>query len=301
VINRMNLADKFRMFLNQLRIDNQEEISSRCREISRIVNLKYWKIKSDTRNLHYLGSYGRETAIKGLNNINILILLPYQAYQRYDSYPGNGQENLLLKVRDTVANSYSDIFINEEKCLIVPFPDGMRIEIIPGFNHPRKNLIIYPEPRGEGIWQNFNPIREIEVIHEYNYKYGGKVRHLARITRAWKASHRVPMPGMLIDTLVMTFMDEWEDNQGSYAYYGEMVQDFMEYLAGRKKEQLHWYAKGSNRIIQREEDFGAFAYEAFKKIKQALVCEEQGEEYNANQIWKEVFGDFFLPSLRPER
>lgn len=292
--NRIDLTDKFRLFLNNLRIDNQEVINSRCREISRLINLQYWKIKSDTRNLHYLGSYGRETAIKGLNNINILVLLPYQVYQHFDPRPGNGQEALLLEVRDRVRKSCPDTFINDEKCLIVPFPDGLKIEIIPGFITPEKSHIIYPEVRGEGSWEKFNPIREIDVINEYNYNYGGKIRHLARMTRAWKARHQVPIPGMLIDTLVMMFMDEWEGNQGSFAYYGEMVQDFMEYLAGRKKEQLHWYAKGSNRRIEREEDFGAFANVAFKKTKQALAFEEQGDSYNANLAWKEVFGDMFL-------
>lgn len=291
--NHIDLADKFRLFLNNLRIDNQEVISGRCREISRLINLQYWKMKSDTRNLHYLGSYGRETAIKGLSNINVLVLLPYNVYQHFDTRPGNGQEALLLEVRDKVRKSYPDTFINEEKYLIVPFADGLKIEIIPGFNNPQKSHIIYPEVRGEGSWQSFNPIREIEVINEYNYNYGGKIRHLARMTRAWKVLHQVPIPGMLIDTLVMLFMDEWEGNQGSFAYYGEMVQDFMEYLAGRKKEQLHWYAKGSNRKIEREEDFGAFANVAFKKVKQALAFEYQGDGYNANQIWKETFGDNF--------
>jgi len=294
--DRGDIADKFRLFLTNLRIDNQEVINSRCREIVRIVNLKYWKIKSDTRNLHYLGSYGRETAIKGLSNINMLALLPCQVYQYFAPRPGNVQEALLLELRDTVRKSYPDTLVNEQKYLIVPFPDGMKIEIIPGFSGPRKSNIIYPEPRGEGSWQSFNPLREIEVINEYNYNYGGKIRHLARITRAWKNLHQVPIPGILIDTMVMMFMDEWEGNQGSFAYYGEMVQDFMEYLAGRKKEQLHWYAKGSNRRIEREEDFGAFANIAFKKTKQALLLEDRGDGYNANQIWKEIFGDtFFSP------
>ncbi len=293
---RMDLADKFRLFLNHLRIDNQEVINGRCREIIRLVNLEYWKIKSDTRNLHYLGSYGRETAIKGLSNINILVLLPYQVYQQIAARPGNLQETLLLKLRDTVKKNYPDTVVDEQKCLLVPFPDGMKIEIIPGFNPPQKSNIIYPEARGEGSWQSFNPLREIEVINEYNYKYGGKIRHLARITRAWKRQHQVPIPGMLIDTMIMMFMDEWEGNQGSFAYYGEMVRDFMEYLAGRKKEQLHWYAKGSNRRIEREEDFGAFANIAFKKTKQALLLEEQGDDHNANQIWEEIFGAvFFTP------
>lgn len=290
--SHIDLADKFRLFINNLRIDNPQVISERCREISSILNQHYWNLKSDTRNLHYLGSYGRETAIKGLTNINVLFLLPYQVYQKYEKGPGNTQEALLNEVREVLSETFPDAFINEEKYLLLPFEDGMKIEIIPGFISPRKNHIIYPDAQ-EGQWQTFNPIREIEVINEYNYKYGGKVRHLARMTRAWKMVHQVPIPGMLIDTLVMIFMDEWEGNQSSFSYYGKMVMDFMEYLAGLKNEQLHWYAKGSNRKIERQEDFGAPANIAYKKINQALELEAKGESYNANKIWKEIFGRSF--------
>lgn len=290
--SHMELADKFRIFISNLRIDNPQVISERCREISSILNLHYWDLKSDTRNLHYLGSYGRETAIKGLTNINVLFLLPYQVYQKYEKGPGNTQETLLNEIREVLNETYPDVFINEEKYLLLPFEDGMKIEIIPGFIGPRKNHIIYPDAQEEQ-WQTFNPIREIEVINEYNYKYGGKVRHLARMTRAWKMVHQVPIPGMLIDTLVMIFMDEWEGNQSSFSYYGKMVMDFMEYLAGLKNEQLHWYAKGSNRKIERQEDFGAPANIAYKKIKQALELEAKEESYNANKVWKQIFGRSF--------
>ncbi|HBQ26353.1 MAG TPA: hypothetical protein DD791_08165 [Syntrophomonas sp.] len=291
--SHVDLADKFRIFINNLRIDNPEVINGRCREICQILNQRYWDLKSDTRNLHYLGSYGRETAIKGLTNINVLFVLPYQVYEKYEKNPGNAQEALLNEVKEVLSDTYPDIFINEEKYLLLPFKDGMNIEIIPGFMSPRKNHIIYPDARDEGQWLTFNPLREIEVINEYNYNYGGKVRHLARMTRAWKMTHQVPIPGMLIDTLVMIFMDEWEGNQSSFSYYGIMVMDFMEYLAGVKNEQLHWYAKGSNRKIERQEDFGAPANVAYKKIKQAMDLEEQGDSYNANKIWKEIFGRSF--------
>lgn len=291
--SRADMADKFRLFIDNLRIDNPEVISRCCREISQVLNLHYWDIKSDTRNLHYLGSYGRETAIKGLTNINVLFLLPYRVYQQYEKGSGNVQESLLNEVRNVLIENYPDAFINEDKYLLLPFEDGISIEIIPGFISLNKNQIIYPETRDGGQWQTFNPIREIEFINEYNYKYGGKVRHLARMTRAWKMEHQVPIPGMLIDTLVMIFMDDWEGNQTSFGYYGKMVQDFMEYLAGLKTEQLHWYAKGSNRKIERQEDFGAFANIAFKKAKQALELEAKGEGYEANKIWREIFGRSF--------
>jgi len=42
--SRADMADKFRLFIDNLRIDNPEVISRRCREISQVLNLHYWDI-----------------------------------------------------------------------------------------------------------------------------------------------------------------------------------------------------------------------------------------------------------------
>lgn len=285
------MADKFKAFLNNLRINNQELINRRFRELTRLYNQHYWHIISDTRNVHYLGSYGRETAIKGLSNINILLLLPAALYRHYKAQP-DGPKQLLEDVNKLTAQSFPQAYINADNCLLLPFPDQPTLEIIPGFIRKGKSLY-YPEPTGEGGWGSFNPLREIEVISEYNYLYGGKVKHLARMTRAWKVKYQVQMPGILIDTLVMNFMDDWEGKDTSFNYYSYMVRDFMEYLAGRRQEQLAWYAKGSNRKIHREEDFGAPANDAFKVADRGLICEEKGDMVNAVGCWREIFGELF--------
>lgn len=294
MINRTDsIADRFKDFIGNLKVDNHDLIVQRGKEIALAINSYYWKTKSDTRNIFYLGSFGRDTAIKELSNVNLMVVLPPQEYQRLAKWPGNVQRTLLREVRDFISKINKDAHINEENCLILPYDQKPIFEVIPAIASPKKTGYIYPDPANGGSWEEFNPLREIEVIDEYNFQLGGKVKHLARMTRAWKFTHQVVMPSMLIDTLAMNFMDDWEGAETSFAYYGNMVMDFMEYLAGRKIAQLDWYAKGSNRKIHREEDFGAPANEAFHKAVEALTYEEKGEIYNANRCWKEIFGEDF--------
>lgn len=294
MLNRADsIAEKFSKFIGNLKVDNHDLIVQRGKEIALAVNNYYYRIKSDTRNILYLGSFGRDTAIKELSNVNLMVILPVQEYQRLEKWPGNVQRTMLREMRDFMAKINKDAHINEDNCLLLPYKERPIFEIIPAVPSPKKNGFIYPDPANGGSWEIFNPVREIEVIDEYNYQFGGKVKHLARMTRAWKFTHEVSMPSMLIDTLAMNFMDDWEGTETSYSYYGNMVMDFMEYLAGRKIVQLDWYAKGSNRKIHREEDFGAPANDAFKKAAEALTFEEKGEAYNANRCWKEIFGPDF--------
>lgn len=44
----------------------------------------------------YVGSYGRNTAIDGLSDLDMVFQLPYDLYTQYNSYTGNGQ--LVLEV-----------------------------------------------------------------------------------------------------------------------------------------------------------------------------------------------------------
>ena len=180
---------------------------------------------------------------------------------------------------------------NEKGEVLIPFTD-MEFEIIPAFVNSKGNYY-YPNIEDEGRWNEFNPIKEIDVINSLNYEYNGKIKHLAKMMRAWKYSNSVPISGMLIDTMVMDFMEEWTGNDKSYSYYGNMTLDFLEYLAGKRNEQGHWYAKGSNRELPRTGNFGRKANEAFKKTSEALRLETDGEYIKAGNVWKEIFGDNF--------
>ncbi len=288
-----SIAEKFKTFIGNLKVDNQDLIIQRGKEIALALNNYYWRIKSDTRNILYLGSFGRDTAIKELSNVNLMVVLPPQEYQRLEKWPGNVQRTMLREMRDFMTKINEDAHISQDNCLLLPYNKPPIFEILPAVAAPKKNGYIYPDPDNGGSWGIFNPVREIEVLDEFNYNFNGKVKHLARMTRAWKFQHKVVFPSMLIDTLAMSFMDDWEGAETSYSYYGNMVMDFMEYLAGRKIAQLDWYAKGSNRRIHREEDFGAPANDAYKKAAEALTYEEKGEFYNANRCWKEIFGPDF--------
>ena len=286
-----SLGDRFRAFLSNLNIDNQSFIVSQVKEITKDFNQKYWRIKSDIKNVHFIGSYGRGTAIKGVKNINLLAVLPRDIYEKYEKLKDNGQSVLLHEMMDFLLKAYPKAHISEEGHLLIPFPD-LIFEFIPSFITPKKNYI-YPDIHEGGSWVAFNPIREIQVLDELNYKYNGKVKHLAKMMRAWKATHDAPISGMLLDTLALNFMEEWEDNDKSFAYYGLMTQDFLEYLASRRKDQLHWYAKGSNRVLPSSDDFGEKANIAYKIVSRAFIFEEEDNWIEANKCWREVFGTDF--------
>lgn len=291
------ISDKFQLFLDTISVPHREYIMDCFHNIARRINLTYWYTNSDTRNTHFIGSYGRGTAITGVANINIMVVLPDRIYKRFAVMGEKAPINVIKNVRETVADAYPLASIQNDCHLMVPAIYDIKFEVIPAFVH--KKAFMHPDPKDPQGWKIFNPLREIEVVEQYNFKYQGKIKHLGRIMRAWKAHQHVPISGMLLDTMILSFMDEWEWNDKSFGYYNVMVRDFLEYLAGRKDSQNHWYAIGSNRELLAPEHFGDQANAAYKTAARAVDLEYVKNHVEANTLWREIFGDIF-PNLIPE-
>lgn len=290
----VKVPEKFKKFVENLQIDNENVINRRLKTIAQKVNLDYRNIRYDTGNAHFIGSYGRGTAIKGTGIFNIMVVLPPQHFKRIDTYDGNGQLYLLRELKEKMVEIYPDTIIKEAEKgeVVIPFQDGMQFEVIPAFTNSRGNHL-YPNIADEGSWNEFNPMKEIEAINTLNYKYGGKIKHLARMMRAWKHANDVALPGMLLDNMAMNFMEDWEGREKSYLYYGNMILAFFEYLAGKRDDQEHWYARGSNRELPRNGLFGDMANTAFKETVEVLKYEEEGDYVRANSGWNKIFGSYF--------
>ncbi|MGI6468247.1 MAG: hypothetical protein GXZ09_04820 [Syntrophomonadaceae bacterium] len=286
------VADKFQAFLDNLAVEHTEFIMETFRTITRQLNQHYYGIRSDSRNAHFIGSYGRGTAIKGVANINILYELPQRVQKRLEVWQQKAPRVLIQEVRELIEDVFPMVHLSNQCHIIIPSLYQLQFEIIPAFQGSKRNHI-YPDPNNIAGWSTFNPLREIEVLEESNFRYTGKTKHLARMMRAWKVTRKVPISGMLLDTLVVTFMDEWENNDTSFGYYGVMGRDFLEYLAGRRKNQEIYYAQGSNRELPSPDDFGAQANEDYKLAVQAVEYEFNDHHYEANKLWRVIYGDLF--------
>ncbi|KUG03923.1 hypothetical protein ASZ90_018703 [hydrocarbon metagenome] len=290
----LSVPEKFKKFVDNLQIDNESVINRRFKAIAQKVNLDYRNIRYDYGNAHFIGSYGRGTAIKGTGIFNVMVLLQPNHFKRIDTYDGNGQLYLLRELKEKVAEIYPETIIKDQEKgeVVIPFQDGMTIEVIPAFTNSRGNYL-YPNISDGGSWNEFNPIKEIETINSLNYMYAGKIKHLARMMRAWQHANNVALPGMLLDNMAMNFMEEWEGKDRSYLFYGSMILAFFEYLAGKRDDQEHWYARGSNRELPRTGLFGDMANTAFKETVEVLKYEEERDYIRADAGWKKIFGDYF--------
>lgn len=293
---QMGLGDWFSSFCNNIKVKNGESISLRYKAITKRLNTDFWSTTSDTSHSLYVGSYGRNTAVHGTSDVDMIFQLPYSTYKQYDDYRGNGQSALLQAVRASVKKTYSVTEIGADGQVIeVPFTDGITFEIVPGFIHDDGSYT-YPDSNGGGSWKKTNPKPEIEAIRTRNAACNNNLVPLCRMMREWKAKWSVPMGGLLLDTLAYQFIGDWPERDQSYLYYDWMCRDFFAFLAGQDKDRDWWKAPGSGQWVYAGKD--QFQYKAKRCHKIALEAIDHEvatpkREWTAKQKWREIFGTSF--------
>lgn len=291
----MGVAEWFSSFCAGIQVQDGGSISTRYKNITKRLNSDYWNTASDTSHSLYVGSYGRNTAIQGISDLDMIFQLPYSVYEQYNAYSGNGQSALLQAVKVSIEKTYATTSIRADgQVIVVPFNDGISFEVVPAFVNTDASFT-YPDANSGGSWKTTNPKPEIRAIRDRNIVCNGNLIPLSRMMRAWKRKWQVPIRGLLLDTLAYQFIEKWEYRDKSYLYYDFMCRDFFKWMSEQDPNQEYWKAPGSGQYVYGK---GLFQYKATRCYN--LAVEAIGHEtatpkreWSARQKWREIFGSDF--------
>lgn len=289
----MPIGEWFTTFCDNLIVRNTESISSRCKRITRRLNKDFWTTESETSHSLYVGSYGRNTAISSISDLDLIFQLPYAKYLQYNAHEGNGQSALLQEVRQSVMSTYVNTSIRADgQVILIPFDDGITFELVPAFDN-KDSSFTFPDANGGGSWKTTNPRSEIDAIRTRNSEVNGNLVRLTRMMRAWKGRWEVPIGGLLIDTLAYQFIENYTYRDKSYLYYDLMSRDFFKWMSEQDENQEFWRAPGSGQYVYGK---GLFQYKAKRCYNIAVAAikhDSNKEEWAAKQRWREIYGTEF--------
>jgi hypothetical protein len=287
----MALADWFSTFCSNLQIRDGGTIATRYARLTRRLNTDFWTTTSDTAHSLYVGSYGRNSAIAGFSDVDMIFQLPYSEYERYNNYSGNGQSALLQAVKTSIEKTYATTSIRADgQVIMVPFEDGIAFEVVPAFVN-EKNSFTFPNANAGGSWKVTNPRPEIKAIRDRNAATNGNLMPLCRMMRDWKNKWSVPVGGLLIDTLAYQFIETWEYRDKSFVYYDYMCRDFFKWMANQDEKQEWWRAPGSGQYVWGKDLFQYKAKRCYNLSLEAIEHEmaTPKREWSAKQKWREIF------------
>lgn len=220
--------------------DRRSTISMRYRTVTRAINQSFWNSQSETENSLYVGSYGRGTAID-TSDLDILVELPENEYNRYDITKGNGQSRLLQAVRNAIQATYPRSDIRADGQVVkITFSDGMLFEILPAFRNVNyfgqwDGTYRYPDTNMGGNWRSTNPKAEQDAMKNKNISSNGlfydTCKHLRSVRDNNFSSYH--LSGIVIDSFVYVAMGGWRwmpDGESSSAAHGDYERVLLNYL-----------------------------------------------------------------------
>lgn len=178
-------------------------ISLRYHTVTKAINNEFWNSTSDTLHSLYVGSYGRNTAID-TSDIDILVELPSNLFDRYNNLSGNSQSRLLQAVRNAILNAYPRSDVRADGQIVkIAFSDGMDFEIVPAFKS-WDGSYRYPDTNTGGSWKSTNPKAEQDAMAQKNKSSNGLLydtcKHIRYIRDNSFSSYH--LSGIVIDSFV---------------------------------------------------------------------------------------------------
>lgn len=291
----MSVAQYFSDFMVAITIpaDKRGTISYRTARITKQLNSDYRGSTSETANRFYGGSYGRNTAIPSVSDVDLMYVLPYPVYERFNAYAAGGQSALLQEVKRSVERTYpNSAVIADGQIIGVAFVDGITFEIVPVFLN-KDGSYTYACSNDGGTWKVCKPKHEIDEFAARDSLCNRNLVDVSRMARAWRDFNNVPMSGMLIDTLAYQFIANWQYRDKSYLYFDFLTRDFFNFLANQSTTQNYWLAPGSGSYVWRTGSFEYKARQAELRALEALRYIAADEHWSARQKYREIYGPVF--------
>jgi hypothetical protein len=291
----MGEGEWFSAFCTALTIGRtqRDSIAYRTGRLMGQLNRDFRSLDSKTSNRFYVGSYGRNTAIASVSDVDVIYILPTALYARFNGHSGNGQSNLLALAKDSIQNTYpGSAVVGDGQVVVIEFTDGIKFEILPAF-YNTAGTYTFADSNGGGRWRECKPKQELDAFSQRNTECNSNLIPLCRMARAWRDRNNVDMSGMLIDTLAYQFLATWEHRARSYVYYDYLTRDFFQYLTGLDVNKTYWKAPGSGSYVYRGAAFQYKARSAELRAREAIAHQAANQNWSARQKYREIYGTSF--------
>ena len=282
----------FNQFLGELElpVEDRTDGESKANRVARSLFADYYPGQAfDSSCYALVGSYGKGTAAKPRTDIDLIFVLPYQEFTRFDALTGNKQSQLLQDVKFSLLDTFPSTDIRGDGPVAkVPF-STYDFEVCPVFRLP--NGFLTAHTKNGGSWQYTNPAAEMQWLRNVDTATHGKATHLVKMLKAWKRECNVDMKSISLETMAILFVNQWIFKDKDIWYYDWMVRDFFEYLLRYVNGWVQ--PAGITERIQLGDGWQSKCQTAYARAVKACEYEHDDKDMTATMEWQKLFGSQF--------
>ncbi|ELP66234.1 SMODS domain-containing nucleotidyltransferase [Streptomyces turgidiscabies] len=291
----MATGPRFDRFLDKIRVTTTDlnDANTKVAGVAGKLHSHYYGTAYDGSTKLLIGSYGKQTQVRPPRDVDILFLMPYSEYARYNSYIGNGQSALLQAVKAVLQQRYptTDKIRGDGQVVVVPFSGGHTVEVLPAWSASNDKFLI-PNTHDGGSWKTVDHFAEFANIEASDTASGGDTRNLIKMMKVWQAYCTVPIKSLVLELRAVNFLASWEYRAKGSTYYDWMVRDFLgsliEYANGQCK------IPGIDEKCQYGDAWLSKAQTAYARARKACEYEASDMPYSATEEWQKIFGSQYV-------
>lgn len=222
------VTERFRRFHSSLQLTTDEITDGIGKQLGVRQSLQraYWGPTTDNPPGFVVGSWGKRTAVRPPNDIDLFMPLPGDVYHRFESYVGNKQSALLQEVKNHLLLTYPQTNMRGDGQVVVVAFNTLKIEVVPVFKWDDNGAWLMPDTNAGGRWRFVYPAAENASLDNADAAGYNNCRPLIQIMKAWKNHCNVPIKSFHIEQLVATFIRTYLFRDKDYFYYDWFVRDF---------------------------------------------------------------------------
>lgn len=286
----IGVTERFRRFHSALMLTEDEVQDGIAKQLGIRQSLEraYWGSTTDSPPGFIVGSWGKGTAIRPPNDVDIFVQLPLDIYARIDGYTGNKQSALIQEVKNKLLVTYPQTLMRGDGQVVVVKFNTLTIEVVPVFRWDGQGAWLMPDMNDGGKWKLAYPDAEVAKLDNADSESRGNCRLLTRIIKAWKFHCDVPIKSFIIEQLVAEFVRGYLYRDEDFYYFDWFVRDFLEFLIAKRNTAI--YAPASNEFVAIGDGWLSRAKTAYGYAVQACDYERGDFVVLAGYEWQKIFG-----------
>lgn len=251
-----------------------------------VLNRRYYDHNDVSANSLLTGSWGKHLRVRPPRDIDVLFVLPWDVYTRFEARGGNRQSQLLQEVRSVLAQTYWQSEMRGDGQVVVVRFATMPVEVIPAFALDNGQYVICDTSDG-GSYRLTDPIAEIAALNQSDGATAGATRRLIRMAKQWQRHCLVPIKSFILERMAVEFLLRWP-HPHNYYYHDWMIRDYFAFIlenAGRSAVM-----PGTGLRVPVDVAWVSKARIALATSRRACEWERASLDHLAEREWKSLFG-----------
>jgi hypothetical protein len=197
------VRQRFAQFHSNLGLTPLQQLDGYTKRSSVVscLNRVYYGAADDNANSFFIGSWGKDTAIRPPRDVDVYFVLPVSVYQRFQGYTWNRQSALLQEVKTTLATTFPNTDMSGDGQVVLVNFASYNVEVVPAFALTTPGHYWICDTNNAGSHKETAPWAEAQHITDSDTANAGNLRPLIRMLKAWQACCAVPSSRVSLNCL----------------------------------------------------------------------------------------------------